>query len=1049
MNKRQALSSTFLLAILFLSTLGFYAYYTYLKAQLIPNTQKYLESILDERSDAIYVYLDQQEKLIQTIAHDKKIVDIFTANTKKIDTALFESATKLYNELPTIKNILFIDNDGDILTSMENQDRLVGINIKKSPWNTSELSESFTRSSMTLTTDISGFEFNMLLKKPALFITTPIIAQNTLYGCIMFELDIEPIYFILRKYIGLKSTGEVTIGRIKDGKVMYIAPTRHSPNMLFKSLDTKNNTLENNDFISKHTMQRALMGEKGSGEAIDYRGNDVIAAWSYLTRFDWGIVAKIDTQEVLASTYMWYLAFLFCLFSALICFFLYALFLRDEYMKRIHMPNISLSRITRILLWSGIGLSIVAIIVNTYTLRHSAQTSITDMLEKGKKQVSQAIHLIDDSVNKVESTVHALADDLSEGKLSDALLDKRILTDLHENSDLIEITVAYEPYAHDANTRLYAFTIVHNKDGSFKKSSIADVYDYTKPSNPGEPESDWYVQAVQQGSVWPNPKNEPYTDLPSVTYSVPFFDSSADKKVRGVVSISYDLRTVQKIVDEIKIGETGYGFAMSRNGTLLAFPTKSYVSNQASFVTLAQEKANEKLMAIAEQALTAQEPLKDSFFDGQTNQAYSIYIAQTNKAHWSVAVIFADDEVSLSPLIIRRDHFFMVLYIIFGLICLIGLCCNIEQNTLTIMKKFATLITLVLIAGLLATWNIIIHTHTTYNPQKDGTIIVDQSRLNKFLNDVRENVKNSQSDEPQPLFMPTGVHIYSFSLPKIQQVALSGNIWQKLDLSLFKNVPKEIQLPQDITLSFKELTKSIEDNTEIRVSTFDTTIFNEQNFSQFPFDRITIKLNLSSQDFARNIILVPDLAAYDSINPVDKPGIDKEFTLPGFDIQRAFFSLKKLMPRSDFGLHSFRSITEHYELIYNVVIRRNLLNSFIIYILPLIVILIALFATLCSMREIEKYDPLRSLTSYASLFFGLILLHRTIREQYGVASTLYIEYAFFYTYITMLLLVIHAVVVYGPNSNKTFDDILTPLALYFYWPIQLSLWLATTIYLFY
>ena len=183
-------------------------------------------------------------------------------------------------------------------------------------------------------------------------------------------------------------------------------------------------------------------------------------------------------------------------------------------------------------------------------------------------------------------------------------------------------------------------------------------------------------------------------------------------------------------------------------------------------------------------------------------------------------------------------------------------------------------------------------------------------------------------------------------MPKVQHVALSGNIWQKLDVSFFKDVPKEIQITKRYISFIKELTRTIENNVEIRVSTFDATIFNEQDFSEFPFDKITIRLNMSSQDFARNVILIPDLAAYDNMNPIDKPGIDKDFVLPGFEIQKTFFSLKKLMPDNDFGLHSFRAITEHYDLVYNIVITRKLLNSFIIYILPLLVILLALFATL-------------------------------------------------------------------------------------------------------
>jgi len=1047
MNKKLPKYGALFLCILSIITTASYYKYSHMKAQLIPAAQKYLESILNERSNEIYTYLDQHEQLIQKLVRDQKLIDIFTGDTKNLDKDKIESATKLYAELPTINNILFIQNNGDIIAAIEEKEKFKDKNILQAPWDASELAESFMRSSMTLTTDISGFEYNSLLKRPSLFITAPIIAHDTLYGCIVLELYIEPIYLILRKYLGLKTTGEVTIGRVKNGKIMYIAPTRHSPNMLFKSLENRNGYLENNKNEIGKSMWRAIFGQKGSGEVIDYRGHNVIAAWSYLTRIDWGIVAKIDTNEVLAASYPWYIVFLFALFITLILCIIGCIFIRKKIIGWMHISTLSPGKIFHTFLWIGVVISIIAIFTSLYLLQQNKQASIANALQEAKQQASHAAQLIDESVEQIELITQAIANDLNTGKLSDQLAEKRIITDLRENPSLIEITIAYEPYAYSKDTRLYAFSIL-NAQNTFKKTYFGDVYDYTKPSNPGEPQTDWYVQAIKQKEIWPNPNLEPYSDKPSMSYSVPFFDP-IEKKLRGVVSISYDLQVVQKIIDEIKVGETGYGFAMSHNGTLIAFPTKSYIYEQESFIAFAQEKANEKLMSIAERNLTETEPFQDTFFDSKTNHAYSVYITQTGKAGISVAIIFAEDEVSLPSLEIRHGYFHIILFILLGLLCIAAIVCNVEQNNLSVARKFSALAALILFLALIASWKTIVDTNISYDTEKYGTIIVDQSRLNKFLSEVRYNVSNSQSNEPQPLFMPTGVHIYSFSLPKVQQVALSGDIWQKLDLLSFKDIPKEIHLPRDISLSFKELSKNIESNTEIRVSTFDATIFNEQNFSEFPFDITTIRLNLSSQDLARNIILIPDLVAYDSINSTDKPGIDKDFVLPGFDIQKTFFSLKKLMPNNDFGLSAFRSITEHYDLIYNIVIKRKLLNSFIIYILPLLVILIALFATLFGMIEVEKYDPLRSLGAYASLFFGLILLHRTIREQYGVVSTLYIEYAFFYTYITMILLVIHAIVVYGPNSNKTFDNIITPLILYFYWPIHLSLWIATTIYIFY
>ena len=45
--------------------------------------------------------------------------------------------------------------------------------------------------------------------------------------------------------------------------------------------------------------QEAASGKTGSGITRDYRNNEVLAAWRYIPTLGWGIVAKIDLQEVL------------------------------------------------------------------------------------------------------------------------------------------------------------------------------------------------------------------------------------------------------------------------------------------------------------------------------------------------------------------------------------------------------------------------------------------------------------------------------------------------------------------------------------------------------------------------------------------------------------------------------------------------------------------------------------------------------------------------------------------------------------------------------
>ena len=50
-------------------------------------------------------------------------------------------------------------------------------------------------------------------------------------------------------------------------------------------------------------MQKAVQGQRGYGEAIDYRGMPVVAAWSYLPSYRWGMVVKQDIDEAFALVY--------------------------------------------------------------------------------------------------------------------------------------------------------------------------------------------------------------------------------------------------------------------------------------------------------------------------------------------------------------------------------------------------------------------------------------------------------------------------------------------------------------------------------------------------------------------------------------------------------------------------------------------------------------------------------------------------------------------------------------------------------------------------
>jgi hypothetical protein len=177
------------------------------------------------------------------------------------------------------------------------------------------------------------------------------------------------------------------------------------------------------------------------------------------------------------------------------------------------------------------------------------------------------------------------------------------------------------------------------------------------------------------------------------------------------------------------------------------------------------------------------------------------------------------------------------------------------------------------------------------------------------------------------------------------------------------------------------------------------------------------------------------------------PGLDKEFSISGFTVEQTFFEYKKFSPEANFGFKEYGKVTDHFQLVYNVVLNRNLLNPFVLYILPLLVILFSLFCTL--LISSRRTDPFSMLGAYTGLFFSMIVLQRSLREQHPSGSTLYMEYAFFYTYITIILLTLHTILNHFYKHKTTYQIKILHLMKLLFWPFQFITWLITTLVVFY
>lgn len=129
----------------------------------------------------------------------------------------------------------------------------------------------------------------------AILVAAPINTVNGKFiGVITFELELNLVYELIQDTTGLGETGETLIGKKEGDGALFLNPLRYD-----KDAGLSRKVIFGDE--SAFPIQAAVNGKIGAGTSIDYRGTEIIAAWSYVPFMKWGLVAKIDTAEAFSS----------------------------------------------------------------------------------------------------------------------------------------------------------------------------------------------------------------------------------------------------------------------------------------------------------------------------------------------------------------------------------------------------------------------------------------------------------------------------------------------------------------------------------------------------------------------------------------------------------------------------------------------------------------------------------------------------------------------------------------------------------------------------
>jgi PAS domain S-box-containing protein len=152
--------------------------------------------------------------------------------------------------------------------------------------------EIFLKGQNEDTADIFYLDENQNL---GVYLSGPLYLDNTLLGVVVIEAAGDNIIAAITDYTGLGTTGETQLAeRDADGDALFITPTRFGQGTVLSVVVPK-------DEISSPIIQ-SLDGNEGLfTDAVDYRGESVLAATQYIPATGWGLITKIDKAEALAT----------------------------------------------------------------------------------------------------------------------------------------------------------------------------------------------------------------------------------------------------------------------------------------------------------------------------------------------------------------------------------------------------------------------------------------------------------------------------------------------------------------------------------------------------------------------------------------------------------------------------------------------------------------------------------------------------------------------------------------------------------------------------
>jgi len=471
----------------------------------------------------------------------------------------------------------------------------------------------------------------------------------------------------------------------------------------------------------------------------------------------------------------------------------------------------------------------------------------------------------------------------------------------------------------------------------------------------------------------------------------------------GAVYATYAASNFKKVLENMNLGENGYSFLLSPDQRFIAHYNQDYLDHRWSLDDFLGRIQDKSALPAVTQAL--EEPSRIVHLtDPDSGQDTRVFFLPISGAAWTMGIILNDKDQLMPPSVERIKLLRMVLIICLSIIILTIPLSGVQHGSIRsfwiLSSVFAVCCFLSYVSALALT--------IIYPPENYGksVFITNQNLLNRFTSDQRHRILDLTGE--LPLFIPTGIYVQAVSYDKSKgSIAINGYLWQRYTQGIHDGVERGFMMPGSISFDLEEPFTTRFGNTELVRWNFNATLFQDFDFSRYPFSREYIQIQLRHNQFTRNIILAPDLESYKIINPTALPGLKNDLYLRGWDTRGSYFGYRFENYKTSFGLVDDEGLTDFPDLFFTIEISKRIFGAIISHLLPLVVVAILLFALLLlsSHVKVEKREIIGGIAACAGFFIVIVFSHIGLRESFVIKDIIYLEYFYYIIYVLILITV--------------------------------------------